>query len=102
MSFFRNRQLAKPLPVSDRMKKRLAEKELSGKINKLADWLESQKDWSLFDGYVVLGFIMKQSLGPQLGDKKELADNAIEALFIEEVLEDVGPRIVDITAEEKK
>lgn len=90
----------KPLPITDQMKQKLAEQELSNKINKLADWLEAQKDWNLFDGYVVMGFIMKQSLAPQLGDKLYLADKAIESLFIQEVIEkasdiEIKHRIID-------
>lgn len=87
MKFFKQKPKNQPLPVTPQMKQKLAEQELSNKINSLADWLEGQKNWSMFDGYVVMGFIMRQSLGPQLGNKKELADKAIDALFIEETIE---------------
>lgn len=92
MKFFKREQKkATPLPISNHMKQKLAEAELSGKINKLAEWLEAQKDWNLFDGYVVLSFILKQSLGPQLGEKKHIADKAVDALFIAEIIESASP-----------
>lgn len=84
MKFFKRKPKGRSLPVTPAVKQKLAEQVLSDKINKLADWLEQQKDWNLSDAYMVMGFIMKQSLAPQLGNKKELLDKAIEAIFIKE------------------
>lgn len=67
MKFFKKKE--KKRELTDKQKVILAENVLTDKINKMADFLESQKDWNLLDAYIVLNFTSKNSIEPQLGKK---------------------------------
>lgn len=73
----------KPKVYTPQQAIKLAENQLNKKLNKLADFIETQKDWTVFDVYVLFNIVLKKDIEPQLkGRAKKKAEDALEAMEI--------------------
>lgn len=79
----RKRNTKKPQKYSPEAITKMAENQINTKLNKIADFLEEQKDWTLFDVYIIFNLILKNDIENKLTEKQiEQAKQALEIMTI--------------------